>query len=92
MDGKYLLWFLFTYGLTAVFMYLVLAHGDKFIPQSWRFDKRQHRGLCRAVYYLLGLCGIALLSYLSYRDILEHDYSLLFVTVLITLGKGLKLI
>lgn len=92
MDGKYLLWFLFTYGLTAVFMYLVLAHGDKFIPQSWRFDKRRHRGLCRAVYYLLGLCGIALLSYLSYRDILEHDYSLLFVTVLITLGKGLKLI
>lgn len=92
MDGKYLLWFLFTYGLTAVFMYLVLAHGDKFIPQSWRFDKRQHRGLCRAVYYLLGLCGIVLLSYLSYRDILEHDYSLLFVTVLITLGKGLKLI
>lgn len=92
MDGKYLLWFLFTYGLTAVFMYLVLAHGDKFIPQSWRFDKRQHRGLCRAVYYLLGLCGIALLSYLSYRDILGHDYSLLFVTVLITLGKGLKLI
>lgn len=92
MDGKYLLWFLFTYGLTAVFMYLVLAHGDKFIPQSWRFDKRQHRGLCRAVYYLLGLCGIALLSYLSYRDILRHDYSPLFVAVLITLAKGLKLI
>lgn len=92
MDGKYLLWFLFTYGLTAVFMYLVLAHGDKFIPQSWRFDKRQHRGLCRAVYYLLGLCGIALLSYLSYRDILGHNYSPLFVAVLITLAKGLKLI
>lgn len=92
MDGKYLLWFLFTYGLTAVFMYLVLAHGDKFIPQSWHLDKVKHRRLYQAVYHLVGLCGIALLSYLSYRDILGHDYSLLFVTVLITLGKGLKLI
>lgn len=92
MDGKYLLWFLFTYGLTAVFMYLVLAHGDKFIPQSWHLDKVRHRILCKVIYYLLGVCGIVLLAYLSYRDILGHNYSPLFVAVLITLGKGLKLI
>lgn len=79
-----------TYGLTTVFMYLVLAHEDKFIPQSWRLDKRRHRGLCRAVYYLLGLCGIALLSYLSYRNLSGHDYSLLFAALLTTIGKALK--
>lgn len=46
----------------------------------------------KMIYYIFGLCGIGVLSFLCYKDILSHDYSLLFAALLIAIGKALKII
>ena len=45
----------------------------------------------KMIYCLFGLCGIGILSWLWYKDILPYNYALLFAALLIVAGKALKI-
>lgn len=50
------------------------------------------RLFCKIIYYVFGLCGIGVISYLWCTDIIRYNYSLLYVMLLIIIGKTFKII